>query len=161
MRLRWTQAKLDAFRIRYKEAADELDFMNKKYEEASTKLKDRLASYGIEVLNLKKQLAASKAQWKIIRFPKILCTNIYHKTKILQVAIHNTSSLSFSCLCGCASCGPKKALKGFISMALISMIEEGILFQNLNIKIRFYFLFFVKYYIFIYNVKVLKEFSIF
>ncbi|WJZ93819.1 hypothetical protein VitviT2T_012726 [Vitis vinifera] len=62
MRLRWTQAKLDAFRIRYKEAADELDFMNKKYEEASTKLKDRLASYGIEVLNLKKQLAASKAQ---------------------------------------------------------------------------------------------------
>ena len=46
-------------------------------------------------------------------------------------------------------------------MALISMIEEGILFQNLNIKIRFYFLFFVKYYIFIYNVKVLKEFSIF
>ena len=79
----------------------------------------------------------------------------------MQVAIDNTSGLSFSCLCGCASCGPKMALKGFISMALISMIEEGILFQNLNIKIRFYFLFFVKYYMFIYNVKVLKEFSIF
>ena len=63
MRVRWTQAKLDAYRIRHKEAADELDFMNKKYEEASTKLKDRLASYGIEVLTLKKQLAtASKPQ---------------------------------------------------------------------------------------------------
>ncbi|XP_021744564.1 kinesin-like protein KIN-7O [Chenopodium quinoa] len=59
MRLRSTQAKLDVFRERYKEALDEQDFMHKKFEEASTMLKERLASYGIEVLNLKKQLAAA------------------------------------------------------------------------------------------------------
>lgn len=58
MRLRYTQIKLDTFRHRHKEALDEMDFMNKKYEAASTKLKDQLASYGIEVLKLKKQLAA-------------------------------------------------------------------------------------------------------
>ncbi|KAA8517248.1 hypothetical protein F0562_017500 [Nyssa sinensis] len=62
MRLRGAQAKLDALRVRYKDTVDEMDFMNRKYEEASTKLKDRLASYGIEVLNLKKQLAASKRE---------------------------------------------------------------------------------------------------
>ncbi|KAL9237922.1 hypothetical protein vseg_012415 [Gypsophila vaccaria] len=61
MRLRSTQAKLDAFRERYKDAIEEQEFMHKKYEEASTKLKDRLASYGLENLNLKKQLAAAKA----------------------------------------------------------------------------------------------------
>ncbi|XP_056158282.1 kinesin-like protein KIN-7O isoform X4 [Syzygium oleosum] len=60
MRLRWTQAKLDAMRYRCTEALNEQDLMNRKYEEASGKLKDRLASYGIEVLNLKKQLAAAK-----------------------------------------------------------------------------------------------------
>jgi len=63
MRLRSTQAKLDAYRERYKEAIDEQEFMNKKFEEASNKLKDRLAAYGIEVLNLKKQLAAATIQW--------------------------------------------------------------------------------------------------
>ncbi|KAJ8449786.1 hypothetical protein Cgig2_001442 [Carnegiea gigantea] len=62
MRLRSTQAKLDAYRERYKEAIDEQEFMNKKFEEASNKLKDRLAAYGIEVLNLKKQLAAATIQ---------------------------------------------------------------------------------------------------
>ncbi|KAI4348608.1 hypothetical protein L6164_009315 [Bauhinia variegata] len=62
MRLRGTQAKLDAFRCRYKEALDESDLMNLKYEEAASKLKDRLASKGIEVLNLKKQLADAKRQ---------------------------------------------------------------------------------------------------
>ncbi|KAF8043736.1 hypothetical protein BT93_A1912 [Corymbia citriodora subsp. variegata] len=60
MRLRWTQAKLDAMRYRCTEVLNEQDLMNRKYEEASGKLKDRLASYGIEVLNLKKQLAAAK-----------------------------------------------------------------------------------------------------
>ncbi|XP_022147755.1 kinesin-like protein KIN-7O isoform X2 [Momordica charantia] len=58
MRLRGTQAKLDAFRIRYQEALDESDLMNRKFEEAAGKLKDMLASKGIEVLNLKKQLAS-------------------------------------------------------------------------------------------------------
>jgi len=62
MRLRGAQAKLDNFRVRYKEAVDEMDLMNRKYEEASAKLKERLASYGIEVLNLKKQLAALQGQ---------------------------------------------------------------------------------------------------
>ncbi|CAK7340219.1 unnamed protein product [Dovyalis caffra] len=62
MRLRGTQAKSDAFHIRYKEAVNELEFMNRKYEVASKKLKDRLASYGIEILNLKKQIAASAEQ---------------------------------------------------------------------------------------------------
>lgn len=62
MRLRSTQAKLDAFRERYKKALDEQDFMHKKFEEASTMLKERLASYGVEVLNLKKQLAAANSR---------------------------------------------------------------------------------------------------
>ncbi|TKY58157.1 Centromere-associated protein E [Spatholobus suberectus] len=55
MRLRGTQAKLDAFRCRYKEAIDESVLMNKKY-------KDQLAKKGIEVLNLMQQLAAAKKQ---------------------------------------------------------------------------------------------------
>ncbi|GMH08127.1 hypothetical protein Nepgr_009967 [Nepenthes gracilis] len=59
MRLRSTQAKLDAFRERYREAVDEQSFMNGKFEEASTQLKKRLASYATEVLNLKKQLSAA------------------------------------------------------------------------------------------------------
>lgn len=59
MRLRGTQAKLDAFRGRYKDVTEEMDFMHKKFEEASGKLKYRLASYATEVLNLKKQLAAA------------------------------------------------------------------------------------------------------
>ncbi|GAV72551.1 LOW QUALITY PROTEIN: Kinesin domain-containing protein [Cephalotus follicularis] len=59
MRLRGTQAQLDAFRYRYNQAVAESDMMNRKYEEASMSLKDRLASKGIEVLNLKKQLAVA------------------------------------------------------------------------------------------------------
>ncbi|XP_017405878.1 kinesin-like protein KIN-7O isoform X3 [Vigna angularis] len=55
MRLRGTQAKLDAFRCRYKEAIDESVITNKKY-------KDQLASKCVEVLNLKKELAAVKSQ---------------------------------------------------------------------------------------------------
>ncbi|XP_057548898.1 kinesin-like protein KIN-7O isoform X3 [Amaranthus tricolor] len=57
MRLRSMQAILDALRERYKKATDEQEIMHKKFEEAATKLKDRLASYALEVLNLKKQLA--------------------------------------------------------------------------------------------------------
>lgn len=78
MRLRGTQAKLDAFRNRYREVVEESDLMNKKYEEAAGKLKDRLASKGIEVLNLKKQLAAALGQWVVhwtSQFPKYLCQN--------------------------------------------------------------------------------------
>ncbi|XP_055801402.1 kinesin-like protein KIN-7O isoform X2 [Solanum dulcamara] len=60
MRLRGAQAKLDAFRVRYKEALDEIDYMNKKFEVASSKLKDQLASSGLEVLSLKKQLASAR-----------------------------------------------------------------------------------------------------
>ena len=62
MRLRGTQAKLDAIRGRYKEAIDESDLMNRKFGEAAGKLKDMLATKGVEVLNLKKQLAAAKGQ---------------------------------------------------------------------------------------------------
>ncbi|KAL4354032.1 hypothetical protein GQ457_06G024640 [Hibiscus cannabinus] len=58
MRLRGTQAQLDAFRYRYKKVVDELDIMNRSFEEASTNLKERLASKAMEVLNLRKQLAA-------------------------------------------------------------------------------------------------------
>ncbi|KEH43131.1 putative plus-end-directed kinesin ATPase [Medicago truncatula] len=60
MRLRGTQAKLDAFRCRYKGAIDESVSSKIKYREASEKLKDMLASQGLEVLNLKKQLAAKE-----------------------------------------------------------------------------------------------------
>lgn len=59
MKLRGTQAQLDAFRFRYQQAMEELDLMNRKFEEASANLKNRLASKGLEVLNLKKQLAAA------------------------------------------------------------------------------------------------------
>ncbi|XP_021866877.1 kinesin-like protein KIN-7O [Spinacia oleracea] len=59
MRFRSTAAKSDVFRERYKKALDEQDFMHKTFDEASTMLKERLASYAIEVFNLKKQLAAA------------------------------------------------------------------------------------------------------
>lgn len=65
MRLRGTQVKLDAFRGRYKEAIDESDLMNRKFEEAAGKLKHRLASKVMEVLTLKKELAATKAQHQV------------------------------------------------------------------------------------------------
>ncbi|KAK2403310.1 P-loop containing nucleoside triphosphate hydrolase superfamily protein [Trifolium repens] len=62
MRLRGTQAKLDAFRLRYKEAIDESASSKIKYREASEKLKNMLASQGLEVVSLKKQLAAAQEQ---------------------------------------------------------------------------------------------------
>nr|XP_011469371.1 PREDICTED: centromere-associated protein E isoform X2 [Fragaria vesca subsp. vesca] len=58
MRLRGTRAKLDAFCYRYKEAEDEKNVMDKNFREATGNLKDRLALKGVEVLTLKKQLAA-------------------------------------------------------------------------------------------------------
>lgn len=66
IRLRWAQAKLDAFRVRYKEALDEIDFMNKRFEAASLKLKDQLASSGLEILSLKKQLASARTSQVVI-----------------------------------------------------------------------------------------------
>lgn len=60
MRLRWTQAKLDAFRDRYRQMVKKSDQMNKEYKEASARLKELLVSKGKEVLNLKKQLLAVK-----------------------------------------------------------------------------------------------------
>ncbi|KAL5067461.1 hypothetical protein RYX36_018348 [Vicia faba] len=60
MMLRGTQAKLDAHRLRYKEAMEELDASKIKYKEASEKLKDMLRSQGLELMDLKKQLAAAK-----------------------------------------------------------------------------------------------------
>ncbi|CAA0812823.1 P-loop containing nucleoside triphosphate hydrolases superfamily protein [Striga hermonthica] len=62
MRLHCTQAKLDTFRVRYRESVDELEYMNRKFESASKKLKKELAMYGTEVLHLKKQLAGFKGQ---------------------------------------------------------------------------------------------------
>ncbi|XP_038905073.1 kinesin-like protein KIN-7O isoform X2 [Benincasa hispida] len=58
LRLRGTQAKLDAFRIRYQEALDESDLMHRKYEKAAKDLKEKLASKCTENLNLRKQLAS-------------------------------------------------------------------------------------------------------
>ncbi|PKI50859.1 hypothetical protein CRG98_028766, partial [Punica granatum] len=60
IRLRWTQAKLDAFRHRYTEVLNDRELMDRKYEEASAKLKGRLAESAVEVLNLTKQLAAAR-----------------------------------------------------------------------------------------------------
>ncbi|KAK1357414.1 Centromere-associated protein E [Heracleum sosnowskyi] len=58
MRLRGTQHKLEAALFRHSEAVEELDLMNRNYEAASQKLKDKLSLYCTEVLALKKQLAA-------------------------------------------------------------------------------------------------------
>ncbi|WOL06441.1 kinesin-like protein KIN-7I isoform X3 [Canna indica] len=60
MQLRSMQASLDAYRGRYKEVVDEMHLMNRKFEEASTKLKTQLGQYGVEILNLKKQLATKQ-----------------------------------------------------------------------------------------------------
>ncbi|XP_054779938.1 kinesin-like protein KIN-7O isoform X2 [Prosopis cineraria] len=65
MRLRGTQAKLDAFRGRYNEAIDESDLMNRKYEEGAGKLKNQLASKAMEVLALKKELSAARVQHQV------------------------------------------------------------------------------------------------
>ncbi|KAJ4972044.1 hypothetical protein NE237_005143 [Protea cynaroides] len=62
MRLRGTQAKLDAFRGRHMEAVKEMGFMNRKFEEASAKLKEKLASCGLELLQVKRELATVKGQ---------------------------------------------------------------------------------------------------
>lgn len=62
MRLRGAQGKLDSLRVRYNEAMDEMDFMNRKFEAASVKLKGQLAAKGAEVLNLMKQLSSIKRQ---------------------------------------------------------------------------------------------------
>ncbi|XP_073119255.1 kinesin-like protein KIN-7O isoform X2 [Henckelia pumila] len=58
MRLRGTQAKLDSFRIKYEHGVEEMEHMDKRYREASEKLKKQLGLYGTEVLNLKKQLSS-------------------------------------------------------------------------------------------------------
>ncbi|XP_072952933.1 kinesin-like protein KIN-7I isoform X5 [Typha angustifolia] len=60
MQLRSTQAKLDAFRGRYEEVMNEMNLMNRKFQEASTNLKKQLAAYGVEILSLKKQLATQE-----------------------------------------------------------------------------------------------------
>ncbi|KAK4281942.1 hypothetical protein QN277_013382 [Acacia crassicarpa] len=65
MRLRGTQAKLDAFRGRYKEAIDESDLMNRKYEEGAGKMKNQLASKAMEVMALKKELSAARAPHQV------------------------------------------------------------------------------------------------
>ncbi|KAG7581089.1 Kinesin motor domain [Arabidopsis suecica] len=59
MRLRGTQARLDAISLRYKQSVQESELMNRKFKEASAKLKEKLASKALEVLDLKKQLSAS------------------------------------------------------------------------------------------------------
>ncbi|VVA97081.1 unnamed protein product [Arabis nemorensis] len=58
MRLRGTQARLDAICLRHKQSVKESEVMNRKFEEASAKLKEKLASKALEVLDLKKQLSA-------------------------------------------------------------------------------------------------------
>lgn len=62
MRLHGAQMKLDAYSVRYKESVDELEYMNRRFEEASAKLKKQLAEYATEVLNLKKQIVVLKGQ---------------------------------------------------------------------------------------------------
>lgn len=49
---------MDAFRIRYQEALDESDLMDRKYEEATKDLKKKLTSECKQNLSLKKQLAS-------------------------------------------------------------------------------------------------------
>lgn len=62
MRLRGTQAKMEAYSLRYKEAVQENNVMDTKYKEASTELKIQLTKYAQENFHLKKQLAALKNQ---------------------------------------------------------------------------------------------------
>ncbi|KAL0799387.1 hypothetical protein Bca101_054562 [Brassica carinata] len=59
MRLMGTQARLDAKCVRHKQAVKESEVMNRKFQEASEKLKEKLASKALEVIDLKKQLSAS------------------------------------------------------------------------------------------------------
>ncbi|KAK7267150.1 hypothetical protein RIF29_19814 [Crotalaria pallida] len=60
MRLRGAQARLDAFRGRTEEVIIESDLMNRKFVAAAGKLKEQIATIGIENLNLKKRLAAKE-----------------------------------------------------------------------------------------------------
>ncbi|KAK7278959.1 hypothetical protein RJT34_24000 [Clitoria ternatea] len=62
MRLRGTQAKLDAVRFRYNEAIDETVVIKKKHAEVVEKLKDQLSSKAIEVVTLMRQRAATESQ---------------------------------------------------------------------------------------------------
>ncbi|KAI0518738.1 hypothetical protein KFK09_006174 [Dendrobium nobile] len=57
MKLNSTQAKLDTYRRRLKEALDEMKVMHSKYQEASTNLKNKLRTYGQHILDLTKRLA--------------------------------------------------------------------------------------------------------
>ncbi|KAH0466084.1 hypothetical protein IEQ34_006187 [Dendrobium chrysotoxum] len=56
-KLNSTQAKLDAYRRKAKESLDEMKVMDTKYEEASTRLKNQLRTYGQHILYLTKRLA--------------------------------------------------------------------------------------------------------
>ncbi|XP_068652017.1 kinesin-like protein KIN-7O isoform X2 [Aristolochia californica] len=51
-----TQAKLETYKRRYRQALDELKYMDSRYEAASAELKDKLRSAGTEILRLKKLL---------------------------------------------------------------------------------------------------------
>ena len=92
MRLRGTQAKMEAFSVRYKEAVEELNFMNRKYEDAAAKLKSQLAAYGMEILNLKKQLAAVTGWWHdlyrvyVIVFFSFLLIMQIHSGLLLEIS---------------------------------------------------------------------------
>ncbi|PKU85510.1 hypothetical protein MA16_Dca003250 [Dendrobium catenatum] len=57
MKLNSTQAKMDTYRRRLKEALDEMKVMHSKYQEASTNLKNKLRTYGQHILDLTKRLA--------------------------------------------------------------------------------------------------------
>ncbi|XP_010543512.1 PREDICTED: kinesin-like protein KIN-7O isoform X2 [Tarenaya hassleriana] len=59
MRLRGTQARLEAINLRYKQSVADSELMNSKFHEASAILKEKLASKALEVIDLKKQLASS------------------------------------------------------------------------------------------------------
>ncbi|GAA0158383.1 hypothetical protein LIER_15428 [Lithospermum erythrorhizon] len=57
MRLRGTQMKLDGFREKFQEKAAELDYAHGEYEKSAVKMKDELAKRGVEILNLRRDLA--------------------------------------------------------------------------------------------------------
>lgn len=56
MQLRSTQAKLDAFRGRYKEIVEERRIMDKKFEDASSVYKEKLRYFGNQLLLAQKKL---------------------------------------------------------------------------------------------------------
>ncbi|OMO99839.1 hypothetical protein CCACVL1_03590 [Corchorus capsularis] len=83
MRLRGTQAQLDAIRYRYKQALDETDTMNRKFEEASTKLKERLASKGLEST---RHVASSRERVNSYFLKSIVVVNQNQKSEKSQAA---------------------------------------------------------------------------